>query len=144
MYEFLQRTTPVDSHDFGVSGRIAWAIYCYNAGRTAKDEGDRAKAITILKEGILAFPFPLTLELLGECLLLEEKPVEATVYLAAAIGMNDEYKFEQLLLLAKALFTANDNYVTKIMLNKAIAIKPDQEAEELLNAVMARLDAANA
>ena len=138
MYEFLQRTTPSDSQDFEVTGRIAWAIYCCNAGRKAMEEGNRAKAITILREGILAFPFPASLELLGECLLLEDRPVEATVYLAAAVGMSDEYQFNQLFLLAKALFAANDNFVSKIMLKKAISIKPDQEAEELLNVVISR------
>ena len=141
MYEFLQRTSPSDSQDFGVTGRIAWAIYCCNAGKTAMSEGDRAKAITILREGILAFPFPRSLELLGECLLLEGRPVEATVYLAAAIGLNDEYQFDQLFLLAKALFAANDNFVSKIMLRKAISIKPDQEAEDLLNVVISRSSA---
>ena len=138
MYEFLQRVKPSDAQDFEIKGRMAWAIHCYWAGRSSMEGGDRTTAITMLREGILAFPFPLTLELLGECLLLEGKPVEATVYLAAAVGMNEEHQFRQLFLLGKALAAANDNYVSKIMLKKAIAIKQDQEALELLNEVVSR------
>jgi tetratricopeptide (TPR) repeat protein len=138
MYEFLERVHPEAAQDFSVGGRIAWAIYCHDAGRAAVESGNMTVALTTLREGIRAFPFPLSLELLGECLLLEGKPVEAVVYLAAAVGMSEEYQFHQLFLLGKALAAANDNYVSKIMLEKAISIKPDDEAQELLRLVISR------
>lgn len=138
MYEFLQKTDPVASQDFSVGGRIAWAIYCSDAGRGAMENGDTASAVITLKEAIHAFPFPTSLELLGECLLLEGNFVEAAVYLAAAVGMSEQRQFRQLFLLGKALAAANDNYVSKIMLEKAISIEQDQEAQELLNEVLSR------
>ena len=138
MYEFLQKTNPYASQDFSVGGRIAWAIYCRKAGRIEMESGDLASAVTTLTEAIYAFPFPASLELLGECLFLEGKFVEATIYLAAAVGMSDRYEFRLLFLLGKALAAANDNYVSKITLEKAISICPDQEAQDLLNHVKSR------
>ncbi|HEX8000884.1 MAG TPA: hypothetical protein VF528_21055 [Pyrinomonadaceae bacterium] len=138
MYEFLKRVHPAASQDFSVGGRIAWAIHCYNAAWDAWEKGDLATAVITLREGIYAFPFPKSLELLGECLLQEGNLVEATIYLAAAVGMSAEYEFRHLFLLGKALAAANDNYVSKIMLEKAISIQPDQEAQELLNEVKSR------
>jgi tetratricopeptide (TPR) repeat protein len=138
MYEFLKRVHPAASQDFSVGGRIAWAIHCYDAAKAAKEREDLATAVITLREGIYAFPFPKSLELLGECLLQEGNPVEATIYLAAAIGMSEEYEFRHLFLLGKALATANDNYASKIMLERAISIEPDREAQELLNMVLSR------
>lgn len=138
MYEFLQKTNFAASQDFSVDGRIAWGIYCYNVGQAAMQSGDLTVAISTLTEAIHAFPFPSSLELLGECLFLEGNFVEATIYLAAAVGMSDRYEFRRLFLLGKALAAANDNYVSKIMLNKAISINPDTEAQELLSIVIAR------
>jgi tetratricopeptide (TPR) repeat protein len=138
MYEFLKRVNPAASQDFSVGGRIAWAIYCHDVGKVALEKGDLSGANTMLREGIRAFPFPLSLKLLGECLLQEGKPVEAVIYLAAAVGMSEEYQFHQLFLLGKALAAAKDNYVSKIILEKALSLEPDQEAQELLNEVMRR------
>jgi tetratricopeptide (TPR) repeat protein len=138
MYEFLKRVHPAASQDFSVGGRIAWAIHCYDAAWDAWEKGDLATAVVTLREGVYAFPFPKSLELLGECLLQEGNLVEATIYLSAAIGMSDEVEFRSLFLLGKALAAANDNYVSKIMLQKAISIRPDQEAQELLNEVKSR------
>lgn len=138
MYEFLERVHPAASQDFSVGGRIAWAIYCHEAGKAAIENGNLSVALTTLREAIRAFPFPLSLELLGECLLLDGKPVEAVIYLAAAVGMSEEYQFNQLFLLGKALAAAHDNYVSKIMLEKAISIEPDREAQELLDEVIRR------
>lgn len=138
MYEFLERVHPAAAQDFSVGGRIAWAIHCHDAGRAAIESGNLPVALTTLREAIRAFPFPLSLELLGECLLLEGKPVEAIIYLAAAIGMSEKYQFHQLFLLGKALASANDNHMSKIILRKAISIEPDQEAQELLDEVIRR------
>lgn len=102
------------------------------------ERGDLTSAAVTLTEGIYAFPFPATLELLGECLLLEGKFVEATIYLAAAIGMSDRDEFRAIFLLGKALAAANDNYVSKIMLEKAISIEANDEAQELLSLVISR------
>jgi tetratricopeptide (TPR) repeat protein len=143
MYEFLERVNPAASQDFSVGGRIAWAIYCHDVGRVALESGDLSGALTTLREAIRAFPFPLSLELLGECLLLEGKPVEAVIYLAAAVGMSEEYQFHQLFLLGKALAMAKDNYVSKIILEKALSIGPDREAQELLNEVISRSTSAD-
>jgi TolA-binding protein len=141
MYEFLKRVHPASSQDFSVGGRIAWAIYCYDAACDAWEKGDLATAVITLREGIYSFPFPKSLELLGECLLQEGNLVEATIYLAAAVGMSEEVECRSLLLLGKALATANDNYVSRIMLTKAISIKPDAEAQELLRLVISRSEA---
>ncbi|PYS46381.1 MAG: hypothetical protein DMF68_19375 [Acidobacteria bacterium] len=138
MYEFLKRVHPAASQDFSVGGRIAWAIHCYDAAWDAWEKGDLATAVITLREGVYAFPFPKSLELLGECLLQEGNIVEATIYLAAAVGMSEEVEFHTLFLLGKALAAANDNYVSKIMLEKAILIEPDAEARELLRLIISR------
>ncbi|HEY0323077.1 MAG TPA: hypothetical protein VGC66_19125 [Pyrinomonadaceae bacterium] len=138
MYEFLKRVHPSASQDFSVGGRIAWAIHCYDAAKAAREREDIATAVITLREGMYAFPFPRLLELLGECLLQEGNPVEATIYLAAAVGMSEEVEFRSLFLLGKALATANDNYVSKIILKKALTIEQDQEAQELLGEVINR------
>ena len=143
MYEFLERVNPAASQDFSIGGRIAWAIYCHDVGRAALENGDLSGALTVLREAIHAFPFPLSLELLGECLLLKGRPVEAVIYLAAAVGMSEKYQFHQLFLLGKALAAANDNYVSKIMLEKALSIEADREAQELLKEVISRSKLAN-
>jgi tetratricopeptide (TPR) repeat protein len=138
MYKFLQRVNPAAAQDFSVSGRIAWAIYCHDAGKAAMEGGDLSTALATLREAIHAFPFPSSLEGLGECLLLKGRPVEAAIYLAAAIGMNEEQDYRQLFLLGKALAVANDNYVSKIMLEKALSIRPEAEAQRLLDEVISR------
>src|SRR5947209_11833281 len=138
MYEFLKRVHPAASQDFSVGGRIAWAFHCYDAAWDAWEKGDLATAVITLREGVYAFPFPKSLELLGECLLQEGNIVEATIYLAAAVGMSEEVEFHTLFLLGKALAAANDNYVSKIMLEKAILIEPDAEARELLRLIISR------
>jgi tetratricopeptide (TPR) repeat protein len=138
MYEFLQKTNATAAQDFSVGGRIGWAIYCYHAGQAAIERGDLPSAVTTLTEAIRAFPFPSSLELLGESLLMEGNFVEATIYLAAAIGMSEQHEFRTLFLLGKALASANDNYVSRIMLEKAISIHPDQEAQDLLDEVKNR------
>jgi tetratricopeptide (TPR) repeat protein len=138
MYAFLQQTNPAAAQDFSVGGRIAWAIYCHDAGKLAMEGGDLSKAVAVLREGIHAFPFPFSLERLGECLLLDGRPVEAVIYLAAAVGMSEERESHQLFLLGKALAAANDNYVSKIMLKKAVSMKPDEEAQKLLDEVISR------
>lgn len=123
------------SQDFSEKGRIEWAIRTFGEGKAALEQEDFDTAIATLKESITAFPFPRTLELLGECLLLENKPAEATLYLAAAIGMAKDYQFRPLLLLGKALAAANDTYVSKIKLEHALSITTDAEAQDLLNEV---------
>lgn len=138
MYEFLKRVHPAASQDFSVGGRIAWAIYCYEAGQDAAESGDLTLAIATLTEAIHAFPLPLSLELLGECLFREGKYVESTIYLAAAIGMSERQEFRQLFLLGKVLAAANDNYVSKIMLEKALSIEPNKEAQVLLDEIKSR------
>lgn len=138
MYDFLKTVHPAASQDFSVGGRIAWAIHCYDAAWDAWEKGDLTTAVITLREGVYAFPFPKSLELLGECLLQEGNLIEATIYLAAAIGMSEEVEFRSLFLLGKALATANDNYVSKIMLEKAISIEPDQGALDLLEEVKSR------
>lgn len=142
MYEFLQKTNAAAAQDFSVGGRIAWAIYCCDEGQAAMERGDLTSAITTLTEAIHAFPLPISLELLGECLFLEGKFVEATIYLAAANGMSEQQQFRTLFLLGKALAAANDNYVSKIMLKKAISIESDREAQELLAEVINRAKSA--
>jgi tetratricopeptide (TPR) repeat protein len=138
MYEFLQKTNTAAAQDFSVGGRIAWAIYCYDTGRQAMEGGNLTCAITILEEATRAFPFPISLELLGECLLREGKFVEASIYLAAAVGMSERHEFRPLFLLGKALAAAKDNHVSKIILTKAILIEPAQEALDLLSDVTRR------
>jgi tetratricopeptide (TPR) repeat protein len=138
MYEFLQRLNPAAAQDFSVGGRVAWATYCRRAGMAAMESGDLPRAVSALEEAIYAFPFPRSLELLGECLLLEGRPVEAAVYLAAAVGMGGEDQFRPLFLLGKALAAANDNYVSKMVLQRALSIAQDDEALKLLDEVRRR------
>ena len=138
MYEFLQRVNPAASQDFSVGGRIPWAIYCHDGGKAAMAGGGLHLAVSLLREAVNTFPFPLSLGLLGECLLLQGRPVEAVIYLAAAVGMSEEQEYRQLFLLGKALAEANDNYVSKIVLGKALSISPEAEAQRLLDEVVNR------
>jgi tetratricopeptide (TPR) repeat protein len=119
---------PKMSQDFSEKGRIEWAIRTFGEGKAALEREDLDTAIAILKESITAFPFPQSLELLGECLLLKNKPAEATLYFAAAIGIAKDYQFKSLFLLGKALAAANDTFVSKIKLEHALSINTDQEA----------------
>lgn len=138
MYEFLQRLNPAAAQDFSVGGRIAWATYCRRAGKAAMESGDLPAAVTALREAIYAFPFPRSLELLGECLLLEGRPVEAAVYLAAAVGMGGEDQFRPLFLLGKALAAAKENTLSKMVLQRALSLSEDDEALRLLDEVRRR------
>ena len=62
------------SQDFSEKGRIESAIRSYGEGKAALEREDFDIAIATLKELVTAFPFPRTLEMTREYLLLEKGP----------------------------------------------------------------------
>lgn len=96
---------------------------------------------------LVAFPSPTTLRQIGECLLRQGKPADATFYLAAAGGMTPYgMHVKPLLLLIKALFIARetDHALMRLRqlaeemyleMTEAISANSERAVEELLQRV---------
>ncbi len=78
-----------------------------------------AAAAMLFLESINAYPHPTTLRRLGICLLLDCRPADAVLYLAAAVGLsNKSRRTRPSLLLAKALLTArNEAWCARLLKN---------------------------
>jgi len=105
----------------------------YNKGREAYESGDRRAALEKFGQSIKLFPHFKTLELLGECLLREDRFKEAIVYLGAAVGLGNN-PFRAHFLLAQAWLAVGEKHDAIVHLKKAIEMNPDYKAaKELLN-----------
>jgi TolA-binding protein len=131
------------TQDFYAEGRIKYACQLHDEGVAAMQAKDLAIAIKKLRTSARAYPIPSTLRLIGECLLRQGKPADATLYLAAAAGMTSNKSDKRsLLLLIRALLRARENVVARIRLQEiaetypdmaeAISNNPEQAVEELL------------
>jgi tetratricopeptide (TPR) repeat protein len=88
---------------------VGWAAEIAREGSAAMGKGDYAAAAKLFQESAYAYPHPTTLRRLGICLLLDRRPADAALYLAAAVELsNPSRRTRPRLLLAKALLTAGN------------------------------------
>lgn len=105
----------------------------YNEGREAMRKNDYLKAIELFERSSKLAPHFKTFELLGECLLSINKPLEAIIALATSAGLGSK-PFRATYLLGKALSQTGQESDAIDQLQKAIKLKPDYKAaKELLN-----------
>jgi hypothetical protein len=88
-------------------------------GVAAMGRAEYAAAATLFLDSVNAYPHPTTLRWLGLCLLLECRPADSALYLAAAIGLsNKSRRTRPSLLLAKAFLTAgNEARCARLLIN---------------------------
>lgn len=78
-------------------------------GLAAMGRGEYAAAAVLYRESVVAYPHPTALRRLGICLLLDRRPADAVLYLAAAVTLSNlTRRTRPLLLLAKAMLTAGN------------------------------------
>ena len=95
--------------NYRAGGRIRYATEVASEGLAAMHKGEYAVAAKLLKESAEAYPHPATLRRVGLCLLLDRKPADAVIYLAAAVTLSSPARRARpLLLLAKAMLTAGN------------------------------------
>jgi TolA-binding protein len=134
------------TQDFYAEGRIEYARWLYDEGMTALKAKNLKAALTKLRTSARAFPFPTTLRQIGECLLQQGKPADATLYLAAAVGMSPRGKqVKPLLLLIKALLRARETAHALMRLQEladfypemtnALPANPEEAVDELLKTI---------
>lgn len=102
----------------------------YNLYRKGKEEmsvGNIDKAINLFKESISAFPHNKTLEMLGECLLINKRYPDAVVYLAASVTLGPN-QARALYLLARALLQIGLKDDAIKHLKKSIIINPNYKS----------------
>jgi TolA-binding protein len=134
------------TQDFYAEGRIEYARRLYDEGMAALKVKNLKAALTKLRTSARAFPFPTTLRQIGECLLRQGKPADATLYLAAAVGMSPRGKQAgPLLLLIKALLRARETAHALIRLQELAELYPDMahsivvSPEEAVEALLERV-----
>jgi hypothetical protein len=95
------------------------AVEVAREGVAAMVKGEYAAAVTLFLESIKAYPHPTTLRRLGICLLLDRRPADSVLYLAASVELsNKSRRTRSSLLLAKALLTAgNEAQCTRLLKN---------------------------
>ncbi|HSR41818.1 MAG TPA: hypothetical protein VLL48_06595 [Longimicrobiales bacterium] len=94
----------------------------YERGRAAMADGDLEMAVTLLRRSHLVAPHFKTLELIGECLLGLERPVEAIEPLAAATALNPQVRAPSLL--AEAFLAAGDQEGALQFARRVLSIDP--------------------
>ena len=92
------------------------AHHSYQEGRLAMEKGNYEKAITAFNCSNKISPHFKTLELLGECFLDKNKPLEAILSLAASVGLGTK-PFRGRYLLAKALMQVDQKSDAILQLN---------------------------
>jgi tetratricopeptide (TPR) repeat protein len=89
--------------------RVKWAADLARNALAAMDKGKYRRAAKLLQESAETYPHPSTLRRLGICLLLDRRPADAVLYLAAAVELSSpSRRTRPRLLLAKALLTASN------------------------------------
>src|SRR5262245_42487639 len=108
----------------------------YEEGRRAMESRDFRTAIEKFRRSVEVFPHFKTLELLGECLLLDDDLVQAITYLAAAAGLGKKQTRARFLL-AKALLAVWEDRDAIEKLKEALVIEPNyKSARDLLDSVV--------
>lgn len=88
---------------------MRWAAETAREGLAAMDKGEYAAAAKLFQESANAYPHPTTLRRLGICSLLDRRPADAVLYLAAAVELSSpSRRTRPRLLLAKALLIAGN------------------------------------
>lgn len=117
--------------------RINWEASqkSYDAGRSAMEADDFESAIVAFTESLAHAPHPKTFELLGECLMQRDRPHDALVYLAAAVGLGRN-AFRARFLLARALIAVGEHQKAIEHLEDLIEANPTyKSARELLESL---------
>jgi TolA-binding protein len=126
MKESFEHSDLNSTQDFYAEGRIEYARCLYDEGMAALRSKNLKTALRKLKVSARAFPSPITLRQIGECLLRQGKPADATLYLAAAVGMTPSGKQTKLLLLLiKALLRAREKTYALLRLREVTEIYPE-------------------
>lgn len=114
------------TQDLYAEGRLAYAHRLFGEATAALKAKDLEGALEKLKVSARAFPSPVTLEEVGECLLRQGKPADAILYLAAAVGMSLPGKHARpLLLLVTALLRAREKGAASLRCQELAAMFPD-------------------
>jgi predicted Zn-dependent protease len=98
----------------------------YQAARAHMEGNELAKAIELFRRSIDASPHFKTLELLGECLLKENKPADAIVELERSVSLNSR-PARGYYLLAVAYAEVERKIDALAAANKCLEIQPDFE-----------------
>jgi tetratricopeptide (TPR) repeat protein len=107
----------------------------YLRGRAAMDNADFQGAIELFEESAQLTPHFKTLELLGECRLKNNQPLDAIIPLAAAVGLGTN-AFRAMYLLAHAYFEISEKRTALKYVERALAMKPDfKSARELKDSI---------
>jgi tetratricopeptide (TPR) repeat protein len=134
------------TQDLHAEGRLEYAHRLFGEAGVALKGKDLEGAIRKLKVSARAFPSPVTLVEIGECLLRQGKPADAILYLAAAVGMSVPGKHARpLLLLVEALLRAREKSHALLRcqelaamfpdMKEALSANPEEAVEELLRRV---------
>jgi len=95
-------------------------------GVSAMIRGEYATAATLFLDSVNAYPHPTTLRRLGICLLLDCRPADSVLYLAAAVALsNKSRRTRPSLLLAKAFLTAGNEHRCARLLNNGKGFFPE-------------------
>ena len=110
----------------------------YADRKSAMRLGELEAAVEHFRESIRVSPHFKTLELLGECLLLQKQHSEAIVCLAAAAGLGLK-QFRSRFLLAKAHLAIGETGDAVSQLKEALRLNPNYKSAskllELLSAI---------
>jgi hypothetical protein len=111
--------------NYRAGGRVGYAAETAREGLAAMDKGEYVIAAKLLHESAEAYPHPSTLRGLGICLLLDRRPADAVLYLAAAVTLSRPgRRTRPLLLLAKAMLTAGNEPRCAKLLKEGVEIFP--------------------
>jgi len=95
-------------------------------GVSAMIRGEYATAATLFLDSVNAYPHPSTLRRLGICLLLDRRPADSVLYLAAAVELSNKLRRTRpSLLLAKALLTAGNEVRCARLLKNGMEFFPE-------------------
>lgn len=95
-------------------------------GLAAMDNCKYLAAAKLFQESADAYPHPTTLRRVGICLLLDRRPADAVLYLAAAVELsNPSRRTRPRLLLAKALLIAGNEARCVRLLKITLNVFPD-------------------
>ena len=121
-----------------MDGELSYELY--QRGKDAMERCEYESAINYFRDSIEHYPHFKTLELLGECFLFANKPVEAIPPLAAAISLGSN-EFRAAYLLSRAFVEIDDFKKALAYAEQATKMKPDfRRAEELRQQILAKME----
>lgn len=108
----------VDSNqDHHAGGRVSYAADMAREGAAAIARGEYAEAVKHFLESVDAYPHPTTLRRLGLCLLLDWRPADAVLHLAASVGLSGRSRRTRptLLLALAFLVVGNESRCARLL-----------------------------